>query len=76
VPSDEWPKFISAAYGEVWSFIRNAGLPRPGNPYPNPSFSASASIKRTYLLVRLRAFLIQAISAILEGLVITAGFGK
>jgi effector-binding domain-containing protein len=26
----ELPKFVPAACGEVWSFIRSAGLPRPG----------------------------------------------
>ena len=26
----ELPRFVPAACGEVWSFIRSAGLPRPG----------------------------------------------
>ena len=30
VPAKELPKFIPAACGEVWTFIRSAGLPRPG----------------------------------------------
>src|SRR5215510_11354742 len=30
VPSSELSKFVPAACGEVWSFIRSAGLPRPG----------------------------------------------
>ena len=30
VPPKELSKFIPAACGEVWSFIRSAGLPRPG----------------------------------------------
>jgi hypothetical protein len=30
VPTKELPKFVPAACGEVWSFIRSAGLPRPG----------------------------------------------
>jgi effector-binding domain-containing protein len=30
VPAQELPKFVPAACGEVWSFIRSAGLPRPG----------------------------------------------
>jgi len=30
VPPKELPKFVPAACGEVWSFIRSAGLPRPG----------------------------------------------
>lgn len=30
VPARELPKFVPAACGEVWSFIRSAGLPRPG----------------------------------------------
>jgi effector-binding domain-containing protein len=30
VPSQEFAKFVPAACGEVWSFIRSAGLPRPG----------------------------------------------
>jgi effector-binding domain-containing protein len=30
VPAHELPKFVPAACGEVWSFIRSAGLPRPG----------------------------------------------
>src|SRR5260370_10710237 len=30
VPANELSKFVPAACGEVWSFIRAAGLPRPG----------------------------------------------
>lgn len=30
VPPKDLPKFVPAACGEVWSFIRAAGLPRPG----------------------------------------------
>jgi effector-binding domain-containing protein len=30
VRSNELSKFVPAACGEVWSFIRSAGLPRPG----------------------------------------------
>lgn len=30
VPTKELSKFVPAACGEVWSFIRSAGLPRPG----------------------------------------------
>lgn len=30
VPPKELPKFVPAACGEVWSFIRSAGLQRPG----------------------------------------------
>jgi len=30
VPSRELPKFVPAACGEVWSFVRSAGLRRPG----------------------------------------------
>jgi effector-binding domain-containing protein len=30
VPKKELAKFVPAACGEVWSFIRAAGLPRPG----------------------------------------------
>lgn len=30
VPSNELSTFVPAACGEVWSFIRSAGLPRPG----------------------------------------------
>ena len=30
VPSNELSKFVPAACGEVWSFIRSAGLSRPG----------------------------------------------
>src|SRR5438045_9401537 len=30
VPAKELSKFVPAACGEVWSFIRSAGLPRPG----------------------------------------------
>lgn len=30
LPAKELAKFIPAACGEVWSFIRSAGLPRPG----------------------------------------------
>jgi len=30
VPPNELSKFVPAACGEVWSFIRAAGLPRPG----------------------------------------------
>src|SRR3974390_303394 len=30
VPAGELSKFVPAACGEVWSFIRSAGLPRPG----------------------------------------------
>src|SRR5215471_35425 len=30
VPPSELSKFVPAACGEVWSFIRSAGLPRPG----------------------------------------------
>jgi effector-binding domain-containing protein len=30
VPAKELAKFVPAACGEVWSFIRTAGLPRPG----------------------------------------------
>lgn len=30
VRAAELPKFVPAACGEVWSFIRSAGLPRPG----------------------------------------------
>jgi effector-binding domain-containing protein len=31
VPSQELAQFVRAACGEVWSFIRSAGLPRPGH---------------------------------------------
>jgi effector-binding domain-containing protein len=30
VPPGELSKFVPAACGEVWSFVRSAGLPRPG----------------------------------------------
>jgi effector-binding domain-containing protein len=30
VPPKELSKFVPAACGEVWTFIRSAGLPRPG----------------------------------------------
>jgi len=30
VPAKELPQFVPAACGEVWWFIRSAGLPRPG----------------------------------------------
>src|SRR3974377_1173806 len=30
VPAQELSRFVPAACGEVWSFIRSAGLPRPG----------------------------------------------
>jgi effector-binding domain-containing protein len=30
VPAAELSKFVPAACGEVWTFIRSAGLPRPG----------------------------------------------
>jgi effector-binding domain-containing protein len=30
VPPGELPKFVPAACGEVWTFIRSSGLPRPG----------------------------------------------
>ncbi len=30
VPLEELPRFIPAACGEVWTFIRSAALPRPG----------------------------------------------
>jgi effector-binding domain-containing protein len=30
VPANELAKFVPAACGEVWSFIRSAGLARPG----------------------------------------------
>src|SRR5260221_12526347 len=30
VPAKELAQFVPAACGEVWSFIRAAGLPRPG----------------------------------------------
>jgi effector-binding domain-containing protein len=30
VPAQELARFVPAACGEVWSFIRSAGLPRPG----------------------------------------------
>jgi len=30
VPANELSKFVPAACGEVWSFVRSAGLPRPG----------------------------------------------
>jgi effector-binding domain-containing protein len=30
VPANELSKFVPAACGEVWTFIRSAGLPRPG----------------------------------------------
>ena len=30
VPAQELSKFVPAACGEVWSFIRSAGLPKPG----------------------------------------------
>ena len=30
VGAKELPRFVPAACGEVWSFIRSAGLPRPG----------------------------------------------
>src|SRR6266567_8752889 len=30
VPAGELGHFVPAACGEVWSFIRSAGLPRPG----------------------------------------------
>src|SRR3954464_4757660 len=32
VPAKELAQFVPAACGEVWSFIRAAGLPRPGRP--------------------------------------------
>jgi effector-binding domain-containing protein len=30
VPAKELARFVPAACGEVWSYIRSAGLPRPG----------------------------------------------
>jgi effector-binding domain-containing protein len=30
IPPHELARFVPAACGEVWSFIRSAGLPRPG----------------------------------------------
>src|SRR4030095_3150959 len=30
VRAEELPRFVPAACGEVWSFVRAAGLPRPG----------------------------------------------
>ncbi len=30
VRPEELPRFVPAACGEVWSFIRSASLPRPG----------------------------------------------
>ena len=30
VPANELAQFVPAACGEVWSFFRSAGLPRPG----------------------------------------------
>jgi effector-binding domain-containing protein len=30
VPASELPRFVPSACGEVWSFIRSAGLHRPG----------------------------------------------
>jgi len=30
VPPKELPKFVPAACGEVWSFAKSAGLPKPG----------------------------------------------
>lgn len=30
VPAESLSKFVPAACGEVWTFARNAGLPRPG----------------------------------------------
>src|SRR5258708_5527955 len=30
VPAKELPRFVPAACGEVWSFVRSAKLPRPG----------------------------------------------
>jgi effector-binding domain-containing protein len=30
VPPQEFARFVPAACGEVWSFFRSAGLPRPG----------------------------------------------
>jgi effector-binding domain-containing protein len=30
VPASELPRFVPAACGEVWAFIRSAKLPRPG----------------------------------------------
>ena len=30
VPANELARFVPAACGEVWSFVRAAGLPRPG----------------------------------------------
>jgi effector-binding domain-containing protein len=30
VPPQEFSRFVPAACGEVWSYIRSAGLPRPG----------------------------------------------
>src|SRR5689334_17798951 len=30
VPARELARFVPAACGEVWSYFRNAGLPRPG----------------------------------------------
>lgn len=30
VPQRELSRFVPAACGEVWTFVRNAGLPRPG----------------------------------------------
>ena len=32
VPPQEFARFVPAACGEVWSFFRAAGLPRPGRP--------------------------------------------
>jgi len=30
VPAPELPRFVPAACGEVWSFVRSTALPRPG----------------------------------------------
>src|SRR2546430_13339925 len=30
VRATELPRFVPAACGEVWSFVRSAGLPKPG----------------------------------------------
>ena len=30
VPAENLSKFVPAACGEVWAFVRSAGLPRPG----------------------------------------------
>jgi effector-binding domain-containing protein len=52
VPIKELPKFVPAACGEVWSFIRSAGLPRPGRHmalYLNDGFvEVGAEVSETF----------------------------